>query len=385
MVALMWWGYCLTAVYVPFTVCAMAWLGEHRAFVVEEFISNGGSVIATQRAFRIRFQLGRHDCVPDRKTIQLWVCNFRQTGSALKRKPTGRPRTATTPENVARVRESVQQSPRRSALKHSAALGLSERSVRRILHRELGMHPFKMMLTQELSENDFESRRAACEDILHNIPRGALFISSDEAHFHLSGTVNKQNFRYWAAENPRELHQRPLHSPYVTVWCAVAECFVWGPYFFEEGGQTVTVNSNRYCHMVETFLRPRLNQFVADHEDQEVWFQQDGATSHTSRRSMEMLRELIPGRLVSLRGDIAWPPRSPDLSPCDFFLWGHLKAEVYKHRPTTLQALKEAITQEVAAIPREMTRKTMQNFRERLRQCVNNGGRHLTDIIFKTK
>jgi hypothetical protein len=79
---------------------------------------------------------------------------------------------------------------------------------------------------------------------------------SDETHFHLSGTVNKQNFHYWAAENPQELHQRPLHSPRVTVWCAFTEFGMWGPYFFEENGLTVT--SNRYCHMIETFLRPKL-------------------------------------------------------------------------------------------------------------------------------
>ena len=100
---------------------------------------------------------------------------------------------------------------------------------------------------------------------------------------------------------------------------------------------------------------------------------------------MEMLRELFPGRLVSLRGDISWPPRSPDLSPCDFFLWGYLKAKVYKHRPRTLQELKDVIRQEVAAIPREVTRRTMDNFRERLRECLNNGGHHLSDIIFKIK
>jgi hypothetical protein len=64
----------------------MAWRGEHRAFVVEEYIRNGGSVITTQRAFRIRFKLGRHDPVPVRKTIHVWVSNFRATGSALKKK-----------------------------------------------------------------------------------------------------------------------------------------------------------------------------------------------------------------------------------------------------------------------------------------------------------
>jgi len=62
----------------------MAWLGEHRAFIVEEFIKNGGSPVATQRAFSIRFALGRREAVPDKKTIYLWVSNFRQTGQILE-------------------------------------------------------------------------------------------------------------------------------------------------------------------------------------------------------------------------------------------------------------------------------------------------------------
>jgi hypothetical protein len=96
-------------------------------------------------------------------------------------------------------------------------------------------------ITQELSERNYETRRAVCEDILQNIPVGAVLTSSDEAHFHLSSTVNKQNFWYWTTENPQEHCQRPLHIPYVTAWSAVAEFDVLGPYFFEENGQKVTV------------------------------------------------------------------------------------------------------------------------------------------------
>ena len=62
----------------------MTWLEVHRAFIVEEFIKNGGSPVATQRAFRIRFALGRREVVPDKKTIYLWVSNFRQTGQTLE-------------------------------------------------------------------------------------------------------------------------------------------------------------------------------------------------------------------------------------------------------------------------------------------------------------
>jgi len=107
-----WWGARRrTAVYMPFSVYTMVWLGEHRAFIVEEFIKNGGSPVTTQRAFRIRLAPGRQDTVPDKKTIYHWVSNFRQTGSALKQTSPGRPRTATGPENVAAVRASNSEIP----------------------------------------------------------------------------------------------------------------------------------------------------------------------------------------------------------------------------------------------------------------------------------
>ena len=128
----------------------MPWTGTHRAFVVENFTTKSESVTATLRNFRTHFHLSRHDPILDRKSILLWVKNFRDTGSALKRKPSGRPRSVRTPENIQIARESVLRSPRRSAHKHSAALSLSLRNVRRILHLDLKFHPYKLMVVQEL-------------------------------------------------------------------------------------------------------------------------------------------------------------------------------------------------------------------------------------------
>ena len=260
----------------------MTWSGEHRAFVIEEFVKNGESVIATQRSFRRHFSLNRHDPVPTGKTIHHWVSNFRQTSSALNRRRSGRPRTRTAQENVTAVADSIEQSPRRSIRKHAFALHMSATSVHRILHRSLHMHTYKIMVVQELSERDHETRTNLSRDILQSIPPTSVTICNDEAPFHLSGMVNKQNFRYWSQNNPRQLHQRPLHSPKVTVWCAMGSFGVWGPYFFEEEGATVTVTLDRYCEMLERFLRPKVAQLLADYEPDDVWFQQDGATSHTS-------------------------------------------------------------------------------------------------------
>jgi len=81
------------------------------------------------------------------------------------------------------------------------------------------------------------------------------------------------------------------------------------------------------------FLRPKVDELEED-----VWFQQDGVTAHTSRRLLSI------GHLISLRGDIGWSARSPDLTPCDFFLWGYLKAKVYACHPGTIEQLKEATT-----------------------------------------
>jgi len=57
-----------------------------------------------------------------------------------------------------------------------------------------------------------------------------------------------------------------------------------------------------------------------------------------------------PGHLISLREDVALPPRFLDLSPCDFFLWGYHKAEVFKRRFRTLKELKEIIREKLPEI-----------------------------------
>ena len=105
---------------------------------------------------------------------------------------------------------------------NATALGISDQSVRRMLHQELGMDPYKMMLAQELSERDWETSRALCQEVQQHVPHAAVVLFSDKAHFHLCGTVNKQNFRCWVLDNPRELHEHPLRSPHVTVWCTIA-------------------------------------------------------------------------------------------------------------------------------------------------------------------
>jgi len=67
----------------------------------------------------------------------------------------------------------------------------------------------------------------------------SLFFT-DEAWFHLSRYVNSQNTRIWEAENPHTVHEEPLHSQKIGVWCGVSRRRIIGPIFFEQLPQKST-------------------------------------------------------------------------------------------------------------------------------------------------
>jgi len=131
------------------------------------------------------------------------------------------------------VRNAVEQSPRRSAVRRAQALRLSDTTVQRILHQDLNFHPYKLMLVQELNQ-DFGRRTTFAETMLRMFEEDPelVILTSDEAHFHLNGSVNKQISRFWSTINPQQMHEHPLHCDRVTVWAAVAKFGVTGPYFF---------------------------------------------------------------------------------------------------------------------------------------------------------
>jgi len=66
-----------------------------------------------------------------------------------------------------------------------------------------------------------------------------------------------------------------------------------------------------------------------------------------------------------------------------FFLWGYLKSKIYVRKPRTVDDLEVSIREEIATVPQEMLVNVMQNFEERLRTCVQQEGRHLSDITFR--
>ena len=95
---------------------------------------------------------------------------------------------------------------------------------------------------------------------------------------------------------------------------------------------------------------------------------------------MRHLYDEYTGRILSRFGDQNWLPRSCDLIPLDFFLWGYLKSNV--NNPTTTRALQEEIKRCINEIQLQLCREVMKNFDKRMHMCQQSRGGHLPDMLF---
>ena len=96
--------------------------------------------------------------------------------------------------------------------------------------------------------------------------------------------------------------------------------------------------------MIKSFFLPKL---LRTPNDNKYSFQQDGATPHTANMVQEWLTDKFGTKFIDKK---MLPPRSPDLTPCDFFLWCHLKSVVNKPLPKTLDNVKANIEREINKI-----------------------------------
>ncbi|CAM1305628.1 Uncharacterised protein r2_g1547 [Pycnogonum litorale] len=130
------------------------------------------------------------------------------------------------------------------------------------------------------------------------------------------------------------------------------------------------MNAERYLTMLQDEIWPVVN--IKD-----LIFMQDGAPPHFAIVVREWLNLHFPGRWLGRRGPHEWPARSPDLTPCDFFLWGWLKEQVYSTKPTTLEELERRIREVISAIPQEFLGRSVDAIPKRLERLEANAGAHI--------
>jgi hypothetical protein len=93
---------------------------------------------------------------------------------------------------------------------------------------------------------------------------------------------------------------------------------------------------------------------------------------------MALLDDVFADSIISAT---IWPPRSPDLSPPDFFLWVAMKNSVYSNNPHTIADLKMAITEYVLNVDRAILNTVFENPVQRVNKCLENGGGHFEHYL----
>jgi hypothetical protein len=163
------------------------------------------------------------------------------------------------------------------------------------------------------------------------------------------------------------LDDRCQNSPKVNVWAGIYNDTMIGPFFFDGN-----IDGDSYLHMLRTQAIPALRAAAGNNLP---YWQQDGAPAHFKKSVREYLDATFPGRWIGRRGPIPWPARSPDLTPMDFFLWGHVKHQVFLTKCQDIDELKDRITAVCQAIPPHMFRNSRREFYDRLGYCLVADGR----------
>lgn len=338
---------------------------DEKAQCVQWFIQTKSDT-QTRRNFRNRY--GRDP--PSRSSIRAWYDKFLLTGSLLDKRRSGRPKTPN--DSIRRVRETFTHSPTISIRASAKQLLIPRSTVHKILRKNLKLYPYKLQLVQALEPNDRPRRTEFAFDMLEQIAEDPNFLNlicfSDEATFHVSGKVNKHNTRIWGSEQPYVFREIQRDSPKLNVWCGVMRNRIIGPFFFAEKTITAAV----YLDLLTEYVAPQLADLQPT-----VMFQQDGAPPHWGLRVREFLNETFPGRWIGRGGPILWPPRSPDITPLDFFLWGYVKDIVYKTQVQDINDLRNRITGAIATIDEAMLRRTWRELDFRLDLLFASNGDHV--------
>lgn len=348
---------------------------ETKVDVVLAMAKTDGNALLAARLYGARYP---HRPLPSRSTFITTFRRFCTTGSVHRQRQ--KSDTVINEDFEIDVLACVTSMPEISIRQIANESGRSFGTVARVLKKH-GLHPYHVCLHQDLSEADFERRLDFCNWGLIKIEEESDFLQrvmwTDEARFCRNGTVNVHNAHYWSQQNPHWLRQHKHQVRWsVNVWCGILGDRIIGPYFFEGN-----LDSKKYTQEILSIV---VDNFACDlslNDLRKVWFQHDGAPPHFSTSAKRWLDRHFSGQWIGRGGAMFWPPRSPDLSPLDFFLWGYVKDQVFATEPIDINDMKNRITSACASIRPEVLRRVTQSVRERFMFCIAVEGKHFEHYL----
>ena len=169
-------------------------------------------------------------------------------------------------------------------------------------------------------------------------------------------------------------HQRRFG---VNVWAGILGNKLIGPHILPN-----RLRGAEYLQFLQEDLPNLLNE-VPIGMRRGMWYQHDGAPPNFSITVREYLDTQFPNRWIGRGGPVSWPPRSPDLNPLDYYLWGHVKDLVYA---TPIEHEAELMPRITAAFDSvrnepEVLERVMENMNKRVILCLYERGQHFEQVL----
>lgn len=260
-------------------------------------------------------------------------------------------------------------------------LNIPRTSILDILHKEK-YHAYHIQRVQALLPTDYQLRVEFCETMLRREQEDPGFFDkvlwTDESRFERTGIFNIHNYHIWAMENPHAARDSTFqHRFSVNMWSGILNGEIIGPFELPS-----RLNGDTYKEFLENHL-PSLLEDVNLQLRRTMIFQNDGAPCHYATQVRNYLNERFPNRWIGRNGPIRWPPRSPDLNPIDFFVWGYFKEVTYARECSSEDELRVRIEEagRVMKGNREGFIRLKDNFLRRCRLCISAGGRHFENLL----
>lgn len=293
---------------------------------------------------------------------------FRKTGSIIRHK---QPERQFNQEAELSVLLSAMEDPNQSLRERAQNLNLSATTVFKIMKKH-HLKAYKTNLVQGLHGNDPERRLNFCHYFLERNAQNPDFknrvLYSDECTFGNNGLFNRNLHYHWSNNNPHIIRETNFQVRFKTnVWCGILRDRIIGPVFLGENLNALSYNR---------LLREDLEFFLEDlpvNEYANVIFHQDGAPPHNARINTVFLNDRFE-EWMGTNGPIRYPARSPDLNPCDYFLWPYLKDKVFVTPPENLEDLENRIRNEIANIPRDTILRVTNTEIKRCAACIEHQG-----------
>ena len=344
----------------------------YRSYILTRFkLGNTATVIWDE------LKTAHGEAAPSRRTVFTWVERFKSGDESIEdnMRP-GAPITATIPENIETVRSLIEVNPNTSYAQIEAATSYSHATINRIIHDHLHLRKLSSRwVPYDLTDAQKALRVLFCQENLAKFNEGKWricdIITGDESWIYHRQIGHKQSNATWVAAGgkPRTVVRRNQFEPksMITVFFKST-----GPVLIDVLDKGKTIDHKYY---IKNVLKPAIQQVREQRPEsgtKSFKILHHNAKVHVAKKVKSYLEQ---EGMTTIRH----PPYSPDLAPCDVWLFDKIKQNLTDH--VDAKSLENQITEILMTIPKEEYRKTFEKYLERMKLCVDNKGEYFVHLI----